>query len=270
MLMGNAPNLKIGSSGEFLETLKHTKVYKKGEKIKELARQSIHGLSVLLILPIIYLSERQSILLASGVTLAALISFWYFDLRTKRKKKVKEFVHGFIKTFGLFEKDRIEKLAKNQEKFELFEEKFINKFLYKISERTGKIFLPIFYFFLGILFSLIFFGPQIAVFSVIALTIGDSMSTIVGKQFGRRKLFYNKDKTNVGTIACFLATAAAVYVFLYFFPAGQILPNLFTLIILTAGVAAIVESLPFLNDNISIPLVVGFALWLAVNLAVII
>lgn len=81
--------------------------------------------------------------------------------------------------------------------------------------------------------------------SLFILAIGDGVSTLVGKQFGKHPLPYNRKKTFEGSLAFFLSCAPV------FFLGG--IPAL-----LIASACALVESLPHdfgkikIDDNLSI------------------
>ena len=117
-------------------------------------------------------------------------------------------------------------------------------------ERENECQLPgkaAFTLFAGIALTLFLFPNQtIAIAAIIAVTYGDSASTIVGKHFGRTKL--NGDRTVAGSIAGMFAT--------FFFLALFLKPST---AIIAAIIAMLAEYLP-IDDNISIPLVTATAL----------
>lgn len=112
------------------------------------------------------------------------------------------------------------------------------------------------FFFIGSLFSLLLFSSNIDVVcaSILILALGDSVSTLIGKNFGRSKIFYSPAKSWEGSIGGFaLAFLGA---------ATQI-----TLPIAFIGALAgmLVESLPIkVNDNLAMPVFAGLAMSLAV------
>jgi dolichol kinase len=75
---------------------------------------------------------------------------------------------------------------------------------------------------------------------MIVLALGDSVSTIIGR-FGKVKIPYNRSKTMEGSLAFFIAALSA---YLFIGP----------LAILLAALATIVESIPGLEDNLTIPI----------------
>lgn len=111
------------------------------------------------------------------------------------------------------------------------------------------------FFLTGSLFSLLLFSSNINIVcaSILILAFGDSASTLAGRKFGRRKIFYNPAKSWEGSIGGFA--------FAFLGAATQItLPIAF--IGALAGMLA--ESLPIkLNDNILVPVLAGLAMSLA-------
>jgi len=104
-------------------------------------------------------------------------------------------------------------------------------------------------FTLGVLMAIIVFypfNPLVAIGAVCVLTFGDGFSTLVGKLFGKRKIF--DGKTLEGTIGGIIASTASLY---YFFP--------FEIALATSLIAMIAEYLP-INDNYTIPIAAGLIL----------
>lgn len=105
---------------------------------------------------------------------------------------------------------------------------------------------------LGIGASMILFAPQIATLSIVALSIGDSVSTLVGVHHGTHKLprFISNHKSWEGTAAMFFSVLGVSY---FFAPIG--------LAIAAAFVSSLVEAFDFpIDDNVTIPIVTGAAL----------
>jgi dolichol kinase len=93
----------------------------------------------------------------------------------------------------------------------------------------------------GVLIALTFLADLSLIVSVVyILAVGDGISTIVGR-LGRMKLPYNQRKTVEGSLALFVSSLPA---YLLIGP----------LIIPLAIVAAVAESIPGLEDNITIPI----------------
>lgn len=114
------------------------------------------------------------------------------------------------------------------------------------------------YFLLGTFFSILFFDKSIAICVLLFNVFGDASSAIFGTKYGKTKLFGKK--TLEGSLA-FLVSCLILGYFL------MLLPNLFlpfSLILLAAFVATIVELLPIpIDDNLTIPLITGFSMRLA-------
>jgi dolichol kinase len=77
--------------------------------------------------------------------------------------------------------------------------------------------------------------------TILILGLGDGISTIVGLN-GKAKLPYNKRKTLEGTIAFLVSSLTA-----YYFVGILAVP--------IALIAALVESLPYVDDNLTVPIV---------------
>ncbi len=103
---------------------------------------------------------------------------------------------------------------------------------------------------LGIGGSLLLMPEKIAFLSIIALTVGDTFSTIVGHYIGKRKLPWSERKSFEGFFAGMASTSAA----------GLLVVSPHTAI-LTGLVGAVAETLPVkVNDNLLIPLSVWIIL----------
>ena len=107
----------------------------------------------------------------------------------------------------------------------------------------------------------VLFGIPFAIFGILALGIGDAFSTIIGKKWGRNKLIYNKEKSFEGSMAFFFTTFVAALLLLNFFPQLAIL-NLTVMAFMIALSGAFIETIPTVNDNLSIPVGVGLVIWL--------
>lgn len=102
-------------------------------------------------------------------------------------------------------------------------------------------------FFAGALIALLLFSKTNAALGILALAWGDSFSTIVGLYMGKYRYKLGPAiKTLEGSAACFLAS---------------LLPLLFFLspekALLAALVAAIIEAVALVNDNLLIPVAVA-------------
>lgn len=115
----------------------------------------------------------------------------------------------------------------------------------------------VFYFLLGSLLLLLFFPDNIAAACIMIIAFGDSVTNIVGRYFGRRKIWYNPRKHWEGTIAGIFFATMGASLFVPLIPAFW------------ASVAAmLIETVDIrfgafeLDDNITIPLVAGIVLTL--------
>ncbi|MCD6523353.1 MAG: phosphatase PAP2 family protein [Candidatus Diapherotrites archaeon] len=104
--------------------------------------------------------------------------------------------------------------------------------------------------FLGVIaIVILLFDWKVSACSIIALCVGDSVSTIVGMYLGSHKVWYNPKKQWEGTLFSFFA----VYLFLFFLIGRE-------LAIFVSLLTAIVETIPKVDDNITIPLAVALFL----------
>lgn len=115
---------------------------------------------------------------------------------------------------------------------------------------------PIF-FTLGASLCFLLFPPPLAYASLMILSVGDSVSHLIGRQFGKVKTPLHPEKYIEGSIVAFLLSVP--FAFLFF-------PHLLTVIL--ASLAAMLVELPTLrlgpwrvDDNLLIPLVAGSVMW---------
>ncbi len=95
----------------------------------------------------------------------------------------------------------------------------------------------------GIIFAIAFFDFPIAACAVFQICIADSLAAIVGKGWGRKKIFYSSDKSYLGSLCFFIAAFLAQLPFV----------SAETSLIL-AIVGTLLESLPFgAIDNFLVP-----------------
>jgi len=97
---------------------------------------------------------------------------------------------------------------------------------------------------LGITASFLLFGELSSV-GIVVLALGDSLSTLIGKLFGRNRIFFNERKTWEGTFSFFLGTYLILLPFLGFD---------ISLLIAIAGSLLEAMDLP-MDDNLLIPIV---------------
>lgn len=112
------------------------------------------------------------------------------------------------------------------------------------------------YYFLGMALTYALFGFNISVASasVIILTLGDSLSTIIGREYGSHPLPFNPDKSIEGSAAFLLAGSLGALFFL-------------DPITALAGAIAgmLVEAYTPVEDNITIPIGAGAVMLLLVH-----
>ena len=110
------------------------------------------------------------------------------------------------------------------------------------------------YFLIGSFLCILLFDKTLAIVCLCFLTLGDLCAALIGKQWGRIKLFSRKSLE--GSLACFVVcTAAALLIGLH--PVVAIAGAL---------VATLIELLPIgVDDNVTIPLISGLAMHLLIS-----
>ena len=118
---------------------------------------------------------------------------------------------------------------------------------------------------IAILLTLLTFPKTLALIAIYTLAIADPLSALVGITWGRRRVVQNKSLE--GSLAFFVATAIITAVVLR--TTTLVAPWPLAGVAITIGLAgAIFEMLPLrLDDNLTIPLFVGFAGWAVCALA---
>jgi dolichol kinase len=110
-------------------------------------------------------------------------------------------------------------------------------------------------FFLGAFLVTAAFEARVAIASIAVLALADSISTLVGYYFGKHKLSINKKKTWEGSSAFFIT---AFFVLLFFIDPFKAL--------LTGLLVTLVEMMPKINDNISVPFSTAIFLTLMISI----
>ncbi len=112
------------------------------------------------------------------------------------------------------------------------------------------------YFVGGALATVLFFDKPIAITALCFLTFGDVTAALVGKKYGKHKIF--SPKSLEGSLAFFVIVTMVGFILKkLFFPA--VLTS--TAICYSALAATLVEMLPRpFDDNITVPIVTGFIL----------
>ncbi len=103
---------------------------------------------------------------------------------------------------------------------------------------------------LGALLSLLIFDPLQAKVAILALGVGDSFSSLIGKSFGRIPMPLSGGKSLEGSIFCFVTVLLAVFLF-----TGKFVPA--CLVALTTSLAEFWPTKDW--DNVLIPLAAGIA-----------
>ena len=112
------------------------------------------------------------------------------------------------------------------------------------------------YVLISALACVIIFPKVIVVTAFAILIISDSFAALIGRRFGTRKFL---SKSLEGTIAFFITAVVVVLVT----PKVYYLPIEFVIGFIAAFVGTIVENISFgfADDNLSIPLAIGFTMW---------
>ncbi|UCD04355.1 MAG: hypothetical protein JSW73_01815 [Candidatus Woesearchaeota archaeon] len=225
----------------------------------EIKRQSVHFLGILLGLFIVYQGFYDSLRLLAGLVFATLLFNWYYGKRHDRRASFKDTINDS----WIISKTKREEIVKSADKFYEFEEKLFEKILDKtgLRDREEDPTIPPLYFFISSLICLIFLGREITVLVIITLAVGDSLSAIVGKKYGKHKIHWSKKKSYEGTIAFFIFVFIAIYIFISFLPEFAIFHPI-TLSLSAALFGALIETEPTLTDNFSIPVFTGVILYL--------
>lgn len=229
----------------------------------EIKRQSLHALGIILGLFIVYQDFIDSLRLLAGLVLVTLLFNWYYGKRHDRRELFRETINGS----GIISKDKRREIVRSADKFYEFEEKLFEKLLRKagLRNRERDPTIPPLYFFLSSLICLIFLGREITVLAIITLAIGDSVSAIIGKKYGKHKIYWSKKKSYEGSVAFFISVFVAIYVFIHFFPEFALFHPI-TVAISAAFFGSLIETEPTLTDNFSIPIFTGAMLYLLVYL----
>jgi len=193
----------------------------------EARRQMIHAAGIITMLFPLYLGRHYSILILGPFLIVLLLSSFF----RSRRKEMRKFliVEPLLKLEDSF--DNLVCTAERKREREAFPLK-------------GAIF-----FYTGVFFAVVAFPEVNAAAAIAVLAIGDSISTMVGLKYGKHKLPINRKKSWEGSLAFLYSSYAVLLLF-----AGPITA------LITAAIATIVEMLPELDDNLTIPIIVGFVL----------
>jgi dolichol kinase len=121
-----------------------------------------------------------------------------------------------------------------------------------LREKEKKRYLATFHFLLGCLLVILYLPPDISFASILILTFGDSLASMVGTRYGSIKIFYNREKSLQGSLAMFFLCSILLLI-MGFEIRG----------ILSSVSATFLESLPSRGaDNLLIPIGGGLILFI--------
>ena len=113
------------------------------------------------------------------------------------------------------------------------------------------------YVLISALISVLIFPKVIFITAFSMLIIGDTLAALIGRKFGKHKLLF---KSLEGTLAFFVGSSIVVL----FTPKVGNFPEEFIIGFIGAFIGAIVENVSshYVDDNLSIPLSIGFVMWI--------
>ena len=139
--------------------------------------------------------------------------------------------------------------------FPVFRDLFMRIFspMLRSEERKGRL-TGATYYLIGSFLCILLFDKTLAIVCLCFLTLGDLFAALIGKQWGRIKLFSRKSLE--GSLACFVVcTGIALLIGLH--PVVAIVGAL---------VATVIELVPTgVDDNVTIPLISGLAMHLLIS-----
>lgn len=118
---------------------------------------------------------------------------------------------------------------------------------------------------IAILLTILTFPKPVALIAIYSLAIADPLSAMVGIRWGRRRIV--PGKTIEGSLAFLVATSVVAYAVLTWATPAALGARIEVSLVI-AFFAAACESLPLrIDDNLTIPLAVGFLGWLVCGVA---
>lgn len=229
----------------------------------ERSRQLIHVAGLILIIPIHTLPQMPALRILAFAAFVTLFLEWRY---TKRAERVQA-LHRFVNTLPLLPETMREHVVDMVQQQSALEEEFFDRFMEQTGvrdEEEEQPFLASFTYLLGILFTYIFFGAHVAVLGILALSTGDAAATILGMRWGTHPIPWNREKTVTGSTAFLITAFLATLLFTTYFPRYTVLSTQFATAAVVAGVGAAAETVPTVDDNFSVPFIVGLVITFAV------
>ena len=190
--------------------------------IGEMKRKSVHLVAIVIPLGYCFLSQKFAI---TGVALATM-GFIIFDFFKIKNRTFRKLVFRFLS--------------------DMFRHKEVHYF-------TASAFILF-----SSLICILFFNRWVAVISITYIVIGDVFAAILGRLYGKHKVYGNRSLE--GTLAFFLSAAAFTSA-MWFVP-YDVIPVYYR--IAGALLAALVELvIPQIDDNLSVPILSGMMLQFA-------
>ena len=184
----------------------------------ELQRQMLHVSGIVFVIFAQFVGRGASIVYFVLITLFFFLYAWYVS---KEGKKLESFLGRFESRF--------------------------REFTLKFERSEASPFTGAFFFYTGCTLAFVFFPFHIASAACAMLAVGDALSTLTGKKFGKHMIGI---KSLEGSLACFVGSliAGAFFVNPYLALAG-------------AFAAAAAELIPRIDDNLTIPLASGLVMF---------
>lgn len=252
-------NLKGKLRSERLRKLRE-RLHAKREGYKlELKRQTVHAVGILVVIFLLMFEETIAVKLLAILTGLILVGNWYLS----RKEFRERYMHNLLHDLGL--PSHQEEIKKTETDVKGFEETVIWGVLKNfVRQRDKEPLIATFWSLFSALLAAAIFGLPYAILGLLVLSIGDAFSTIIGKKWGKAKIFWCKDRSYVGFVAFAVSTLIAAIIFLKYFPQFAIFSPP-TLVVLMALSGALIETIPAVDDNSTIPFGVALVIWLAAN-----
>lgn len=247
---------------ERLKKLK-AKIQAKKENYKlELKRQAAHAIGLLVVVFLLLFEESLAIKILAILTGLTLAVNWYLSRREFRAK----YFHKLLHDLGL-PNHGAKAWKKTTTNVQAFEETVIWGVLRNfVRQRDREPLIATFWSLFSALLAAAIFGLSFAILGLFVLSIGDSVSTIVGKKWGKAKIFWCKEKSYIGFLSFAVSTLIAAIIFLKYFPRFAIIDTPI-LVVLMALSGALIETIPAVDDNSTIPFGVAMAIWLTATFA---